>query len=112
MTSIHGSRELNELRYGWRSSELYAKIWYYRFHIDCQHFVCLALVAIKMAIIAKLMTKQRHCFTEKAEKMLNQSNDSTKFMYTKLGRKRVSLGCKNCLITGDGTSFFQFSQSS
>ena len=40
--------------------------------------------------------------------MLNQSNDSTETMYVKLGRKRVSPGCKNCLITGDGTSFFGF----
>ena len=71
---------------------------YYRFHIDCRYFVCLALVAIATAIIAKLVTNTWHCFTEIAEKMLNQSSDSTETMYTKLGRKRVSPGCKNCLI--------------
>ena len=43
---------------------------YYRFHIDCRYFVCLALVAIAMAIVAKLVTNAWHCFTEKAEKML------------------------------------------
>ena len=41
---------------------------YYRFHIDCRYFVCLALVAIAMAIIAKLVTNTWHYFTEKAEK--------------------------------------------
>ena len=46
---------------------------YYRFHIDCQYFVCLALVGIATAIVAKhpkLVTNTWHCFTEKAEKML------------------------------------------
>ena len=78
---------------------------YYCFHIDCCYFVCLALVAIATATVDKLVTSTWDCFTEKTEKMLNQSNDSTETMYTKLGRKRVSPGCKNCL-TGDGTYFF------
>ena len=43
---------------------------YYRFHIDCRYFVCLALVAIATAIVAKLVTNIWHCFTEKTEKML------------------------------------------
>ena len=43
---------------------------YYRFHIDCQYFVSLVLVAIAMAIVAKLVTNTWHCFTEKTEKML------------------------------------------
>ena len=29
---------------------------YYRFHIDCRYFVCVALVAIATAIVAKLVT--------------------------------------------------------
>ena len=41
---------------------------YYRFHIDCRYYVCLALVAIAMAIVAKLVTNIWHCFAEKAEK--------------------------------------------
>ena len=41
---------------------------YYRFHIDCRYFVCLALVAVATAIVAKLVTNTWHCFTEKAEK--------------------------------------------
>ena len=42
----------------------------YRFHIDCRYFVCLALVGIATAIVAKhpkLVTNTWHCFTEKAE---------------------------------------------
>ena len=46
---------------------------YSRFHIDCQYFLCLALVAIATAIVAKLVTNTWHCFTEKAEKMLKIS---------------------------------------
>ena len=41
---------------------------YYRFHIDCCYFVCLALVAIATAIVAKLVTNTWHCFTEKVQK--------------------------------------------
>ena len=41
---------------------------YYRFHIDCRYFVCLALVAVATAIVAKLVSNTWHCFTEKAEK--------------------------------------------
>ena len=41
---------------------------YYRFHIDCRNFVCLALVAIATAIVAKLVTNTWHCCTERAEK--------------------------------------------
>ena len=43
---------------------------YYCFHIDCRYFVCLALVAVATAIVAKLVTNTHHCLTEKAEKML------------------------------------------
>ena len=76
------------------------KFRYFRFHIDCRYCVCFALVAIATAVVAKLETNTWHRFTEKAEKNAkNQSNDSTETMYTKLGRKRVSPGCKNCLIT-------------
>ena len=41
---------------------------YYRFHVDCRYYVCLALVAIATAIVAKLLTNTWHSFTEKAEK--------------------------------------------
>ena len=41
---------------------------YYRFYIDCRYFVCLALVAIATAIVAKLVTNTWHWFTENAEK--------------------------------------------
>ena len=40
---------------------------YYRFHIDCRYSVCLALVAIATAIVAKLVANTRHCFAEKTE---------------------------------------------
>ena len=109
MTSARGSSELNELRYGWRLSELCDKNLNIIVSISIvDTFVCFALVAIATVIVAELVTNTWHCFTEKAEKMLHQSNDSTETTYTKLGRNRVSPGCKNCLITGDGISFFGF----
>ena len=45
---------------------------YYRFDIDCRYFVCLALVAIATAIVAKLVTNTWYCFTEKVQKMIQQ----------------------------------------
>ena len=46
---------------------------YYRFHIYCRYCVCLALVAIATAIVAKLVTNTWHCFTEKTEKKMLKS---------------------------------------
>ena len=82
---------------------------YYRFHIDCRYIVCLGLVTIATAIVAKFVTNTWHCFIEKVQKCSNQSNDSTETMYTKLGRKCATPGCKNCLIIGEGTSVVDFS---
>ena len=51
-------RELNELCYGWRSSELCDKISILSFPYQ---FICLALVAIATAIVAKLPKRQKKC---------------------------------------------------
>ena len=39
----------------------------YHFHIDCRCIICLALVAIATATIAKPMTNTLHCFTKKVQ---------------------------------------------
>ena len=46
---------------------------YYRFHINCRYFECLAVVVIAMAIVAKLVTNTWHCFTKKAGKIIKIS---------------------------------------
>ena len=75
---------------------------YYRFHIDCRYLILLYDCDSHRS---QASDKHMALLYQKGRKNAKIS-DSTETMYTKLGHKRVSPGCKNCLITGEGTYFF------